>query len=107
MLAASSEAGSEDGAKLAARVAAILAAKLAAKLSTHFALHSSFDSLHFVLGVDGLPRRLVARAQLEPGARIVAVFSQVPQVPHHADREGSGGGDEEAEKKKHGERMGR
>ena len=73
------------------------------KVSTHVALHSSLDRLQLALGIDGPPRRLVARAQLEPGARMVAVFSQVPQVPHHADREGSGGGDEEAEKKKHGE----
>lgn len=52
--------------------------------------------------MNGLPRRLVARAQLEPGVHIVAVFIFVTQVPLHADREVSGGGDEEAEKKKQG-----
>ena len=34
-------------------------------------------------------------------ARIVAIFSQVSQVPHHADWEAHGGGDEEAEENKH------
>ena len=78
----------------------MLAAKLAAKLSTHVALRSSFDRLQLVLSVDRSQHRLVARAQLEPGARIVAVFSLVSQLPHHA-WEGHGGGDEKAEKKKH------
>ena len=92
---AGKEAGSEDGAKLAAR----LAAKLAAKLSTHVALRSSFDRLQLVLGVDRSQHRLVARAQLEPGARLVTVFSSiVTQVPHHAGRRG--GRDEEAEQNK-------
>ena len=76
----------------------MLAAKLAAKLSTHVALRSSFDRLQLVLSVDRSQHRLVARAQLEPGARSVTVFIQVTQVPHHAGRRG--GRDEEAEQNK-------
>ena len=76
----------------------MLAAKLAAKLSTHVALRSSFDRLQLVLSVDRSQHRLVARAQLEPGARLVTVFIQVTQVPHHAGRRG--GRDEEAEQNK-------
>ena len=81
------------------KATARLAAKLAAKLSTHVAMHSSFDRLQLVLGVDRSQHRLVARAQLEPGARIVTVFIFVTQVPHHAGRRG--GRDEEAEQNKY------